>query len=243
VPGWQPASILNPREGHTATLLHSGQVLVHGGLEIVVPPGDPGSPPPGLQIKTLRTADLYHPDTNEWIEAASTAIERSSHTATLLPSGSVLVVGGANERFHGILEPEIYDPSTQSWSFTNTPHFPRWQHAATLLQDGRVLVVGGMIGDGAEFLSITEIFNPATHEWTDAGSLSNPRYDAFTATLLSDGRVLVVGGFTNITSPRFSAELFDPSAVPAWTPAEDLQSGSRWGHTATRLADGKVFVA
>jgi hypothetical protein len=237
--GWQPASILNARESHTATLLHSGRVLVHGGVEWIFPPGDP---PPSPQIKFLPTADLYHPDTNEWIVTGSTHIPRFTHTATLLPDGSVLVVGGASGvGATAILETEIYNPVTQAWSFTNPLHFARSQHAATPLQDSRVLVVGGLGTSG--ILGSAEIFNPATQEWTDAGSLSNPRYDQFTATLLSDGRVLVVGGFTNITSPRFSAELFDPSAVPPWTPAEDLQSGSRFGHTATLLPNGEVLVA
>jgi hypothetical protein len=240
--GWQPAGILSPREYHTATLLHNGQVLVHGGLELIFPPGTPGNPPPPEQMKYLRTADLYHPDTNVWIEAASTTIERCWHTATLLPDGSVLVVGGANERFHGILETEIWVP--QVWSFTKPLNFARWQHAATPLLDGKVLVAGGMIGDGAGFPASTEIFIPAPPEWIVAGNLNSPRYE-HTLTLLSDGRVLCVGGF-NVSppgTPFFSVEVFERSRVPPWTPAEDLRSGSRAGHTATRLADGKVLVA
>jgi hypothetical protein len=47
--GWQPGSILNAREGHTATLLHNGQVLVRGGFEFIFPPNG------GEQINVLRT--------------------------------------------------------------------------------------------------------------------------------------------------------------------------------------------
>jgi Galactose oxidase, central domain len=224
--GWQPASILNAREGHTATLLHSGRVLVNGGIEMIFLPGDP----PPAQWKALRTADLYHPDTNEWIITGSMAIARYYHTATLLPDGTVLVVGGRNETYPpAILETEIYDPSTQAWSFT-----------AHSLRDGKVLVMGGVTGTG--FTTSTEIYNPAInpvtpHQWTEVGRLNSPR-EGPTATLLSDGRVLVVGGF----EAAISVELFNPLTL-FWTPAEDLRSGSRWGHTATLLSDGKVLVA
>jgi Kelch motif/Galactose oxidase, central domain len=235
--GWQSASILSAREGHTATLLHDGRVLVHGGFEIIFPPDG------GEQINILRTAELYHPDTNEWIQTASTFIQRVAHTATLLPDGSVLVVGGGNFRFNGILETEIYNPSSQSWSFTRRPlNFPRQEHAATPLQDGKVLVAGGLGGvPVAGLLSSTEIFDPTTQEWTAVGNLNKPKFRA-TATLLSDGTVVLVGGFDTSDPPHFSVELFNPATL-AWTPAEDLLSGSRWGHTATRLSDGKVLVA
>jgi hypothetical protein len=236
--GWQPASVLDAREGHTATLLHNGQVLVHGGVEYII-----STPPEPMKI--LRTADLYHPDTNEWIEAASTAIERFLPTATLLPDGSVLVVGGAKGSSTGwqpVLETEIWNPTVpQVWSFTRHPlNFARWQHAATLLQDGKVLVVGGEGVGGT--LSSSEIFDPATQEWTAAGNLNKPK-TLGTATLLSDGRVLFVGGVVPLIPPLISAEVFDQSRLPAWTPAEDLRSGSRVNHTATLLSDGTVLVA
>jgi Galactose oxidase, central domain len=218
--GWQSANILNAREGHTATLLHSGRVLVHGGKAII-------SQQPQ---QTLRTADLYHPDTNEWTATGSTAIERAFETATLLPNGFVLVVGGDQ------IETEIYDPSTESWSFTGSLNDARTQHAATPLQDGKVLVVGGQPSGRS-----AEIYDPATQAWTATGKLNEPR-DSQTATLLSDGRVLVVGGFAPFAFSEFNVELYHPHTF-AWTRAEGLLSGARYGHTATRLPDGKVLVA
>lgn len=62
------------------------------------------------------------------------------------------------------------------------------------------------------------------------------------AVTLANGKVLVTGGFTNqdLTSATKSCELYDP-ATQLWTPVADMIN-ARADHTATLLADGKVFV-
>ena len=62
-----------------------------------------------------------------------------------------------------------------------------------------------------------------------------------TATLLADGRVLVVGGFTTGLSALASAELFDP-ATGAFSPTGSMATG-RAVQIATLLQDGRVLVA
>ena len=119
-------------------------------------------------------------------------------------------------------------------------------HTATLLRDGRVLVSGGAIDpDGEQVLASAELYDPASGSWTTVEEMSDPR-SAHTATLLPDGRVLVVGGIGKFVSPMetrmlASAELFDPGHR-----ALD-QCGTygrpRSGHTATLLPDGTVLVA
>lgn len=64
---------------------------------------------------------------------------------------------------------------------------------------------------------------------------------AHTATLLSDGKVLVAGGLDNNSDSLSSAELFDP-ANGNWQPTGSLTNGHAL-HTATRLLNGKVLVA
>src|SRR5207302_296704 len=75
--------------------------------------------------------------------------------------------------------------------------------------------------------------------WTATGSMSIAR-DACTATLLTNGKVLVAGG-VNSTGPTSSAELYDP-ATGLWTPTGSMTT-PRFGHTATLLPDGRVLVA
>lgn len=69
---------------------------------------------------------------------------RWGHTATLLPSGEVLITGGVDaSREVSVLESEIFDPATgdfRSAALTNSGH---WRHTAVLLQDGTVLIAGG----------------------------------------------------------------------------------------------------
>ena len=87
------------------------------------------------------------------------------------------------------------------WEFTGSLNQPRAYHTATntatLLSDGRVLVAGGAGPRPQTFpypgLASTELYNPATGNWTVTGSLNDGRL-LHTATLLRDGRVLVAGG-------------------------------------------------
>jgi hypothetical protein len=62
---------------------------------------------------------------------------RASHTATLLPNGSVLVAGGTNSTA------ELYEPSASCFSPTGGMEIGRQGHTATLLLNGKVLVAGG----------------------------------------------------------------------------------------------------
>lgn len=75
---------------------------------------------------------------------------------------------------------------------------------------------------------------------TPAGTLAEAR-SGFSATLLGDGRVLVVGGWReDDDAPVASAEVWDP-AKRTFEPAGDLAEG-RAGHDALLLPDGRVLV-
>ncbi|AGP34411.1 Kelch repeat-containing protein [Sorangium cellulosum] len=125
----------------------------------------------------------------------------------------------------------------------------RANHTATRLLDGRVLVAGGETTRGAlsawydSALSSAELYDPATGAWTAAPSMGSAR-SMHTATLLSNGKVLVAGGGTNgghTPVPLVAAEIYDPAAN-VWTAVPPMEV-PRLGHTATPLPDGRVLVA
>jgi len=112
----------------------------------------------------------------EFQETGSLATARSSQTATLLPSGKVLVAGGDDGG-----SCELYDPASGTWATTGSLIVPRGAHTATLLLTGKVLVAGGA------GVSTTELYDPATGTWSATGSLAQGRF-FHTATLLADGK-------------------------------------------------------
>jgi hypothetical protein len=122
---------------------------------------------------------------------------RASHTATLLPDGTVLLAGGFQEDGRGrelsIASAEIYDPTSGQFRATGSLREARNSHTATLLPDGTVLLAGGWGSDGR--LASAELYDSTSGQFRATGSLSTPR-EGMTATLLNDGTVLIAGGYT-----------------------------------------------
>ncbi len=126
--------------------------------------------------------------------------------------------------------------SAQSeWTVTSSLNVDRRFQTATLLADGRVLAAGGVSSKFEDpetvILRSAELYDPATELWSVTGSLNFDRH-LHTATLLADGRVLVVSVRT--------AELYDP-ATERWT-VTGGPNMARETHTATLLTDGRILV-
>ncbi len=88
---WFPAASMGePRAGATATLLSDGQVLVAGGYN--------GFDEALVNVSSSRAnldlAELFNVSTDTWTKAAPMRVPQSYQTATLLPNGQVLVIGG-----------------------------------------------------------------------------------------------------------------------------------------------------
>ncbi len=164
-------------------------------------------------------------------------VGRMNHTATLLPDGRVLAVGGKDDNGIEIASTELFDPATGTWALTGSLNAGRYSHTATLLPNGKVLVVGGT-GVGGGSLASAELYDPVTGLWT----LANPMADAranHTASLLAHGKVLVAGGWS--LGWIGTAELYNP-ANGTWAAAGTL-AAARYQHTATLLPNGKLLVA
>ena len=183
---WTVTNSLNlARNGHTATLLPNGQILVAG----------------GANINTLTSAELYNPGNGTWTTISSMNTPRGKHTATLLPGGNVLIAGGNNPTpttAVPLSSAEIYDPVSNAWTITNSLNTARFDHRAALLPNGQVLIAGGATTYWpSNDLSSTELYdpsiNPTTGNWINTGVTNLAPSDS-TATLLPNGQVLVAGG-------------------------------------------------
>jgi len=121
-------------------------------------------------------------------------------------------------------------------------HIARASHSSTLLPNGMVLIAGGFAGSGGEYnpYRTAELFDPNSGTFQSVAEMSIGR-SGHTATLLKNGKVLIVGGWTGRYDLRGSAEIFDP-VTKTFTPTGNL-AVERAGNTATLLADGRVLIA
>jgi hypothetical protein len=169
-------------------------------------------------------------------EVASLRTARAAHTATTLPTGEVLIIGGMADGGGRLASVELFDPVADTVRALGPLAHARSGHTATLLGDGRVLVAGGYDG---EYLASLELFDPSTRRFRPAGALLDGRSE-HTATLLPDGRILFVGGVGRGWTFLASAELYDPAT--GHSERVGTMSVAREGHTATLLGDGRVLV-
>ena len=223
---WAAAgSLVNIRNSHSATLLPNGKVLIVGGRTTA----------DGTGATYPTRVEIFDPKTVSWTSTGAISAGRANHTATLLPSGKVLVTGGYKSSY--LSSSVLYDPVAGVWIATGSLATSRAFHTATLLSTGKVLVTGGYNGS---FLAGTEIYNPATGTWSGSGTMASARRN-HTATPVAGDKILIVAGASSATSLPTVTEFFDPATGTCTTgPALVF---SRELHTATPLPSGAVLVA
>jgi acyl-coenzyme A thioesterase PaaI-like protein len=218
-------AMTTPRFSHTATVLQDG-------IKVLVAGGSVG----GSTTSAMITAEIFNPATAAFTATGFMLSPRENHTATLLPSGKVLLAGGQG----GGASAELFDPTMGTFATTGSMSDSRFFHTATLLSTGKVLVVGG-VGATGTAVSTAELYDPVAGTFSLTGSMGTARAN-HTATLLpSNGTVLIVGGIDPTNAALTSAEIYNPM-TGTFTPTGSMQSAhSR--HTATLLPSGKVLIA
>jgi hypothetical protein len=155
-------------------------------------------------------AEIYDPTTGKFSHTGSLLFAGADFHTALLADGRVFVAGGdvVGTPTDSL---ELYDPKTGQFSLAGTVDQNRHSYTSTLLADGRVLLAGGysdppLAADPTPSVGNScLIYDPATGRLSPTGSMSEARLDA-TAILLADGRVLIAGDNTGLTS----AELYKP---------------------------------
>ncbi|MGV1036849.1 MAG: kelch repeat-containing protein [Candidatus Nanopelagicales bacterium] len=239
---WQPAGSMRMARSRAAALLNDGRVLVCGGREKSTATDNHGGS--DWEWISLVSAEIYDPESGTWSDTGSLHTGIDSPHMILLADGRVLVVDG------GLTSAEVYEPESGTWSSTGSMCSKRGRYTMTSLGDGRVLVAGGVPRPrvpppaGSEEPASAEIYDPESGTWSVTPAMTGSRSD-HTATLLTDGSVLMTGGL-DFSAPgkvipiHDSSELYDPG-TGTWTAVAPMKE-QRYGHTATRLTDGRVLV-
>jgi hypothetical protein len=192
-----------------------------------------------------------------FIATGSMSMTRTRHTATLLPDGKVLIVGGRDRTDGSGRESgsaELYDPASGTFSRTGDMISVRSAHSATLLPNGKVLIAGGSVSNNVAS-NTAELYDPATGTFTRTGDMRTAQF-GHEATLLKTGKVLISGGWNGWSTCcpiAATPELFDPATGLFTTTGsyEHMEfEGKRPGlepyglveTKATLLRDGRVLV-
>lgn len=207
----------------TATLLPNGQVLFVG-LDYL------NADPPRLE------AQVYDPLIGMFSPAGS--IEKGNVTCTLttlLTNGRVLVGVGTWWPPAGVqgVPPYLYDPTSATFTATG-------QYVTTANLDEDICPTDVGLADGKVLTTwesaYAELYNPDTGTYLATGDLTPTGSTGYTATLLTNGNVLIAGGDTNPVD-----SLYDP-VTGKFSITGDMKT-MRAGHTATLLPDGTVLIA
>ena len=182
--------------------------------------GETGALPPGLTLATDGTL-------------AGTPTASGSFPITVTVSDS-LGLSATPQNFTIVV-------AAHGFKVTGSMAVPRGEHSATLLQDGRVLVAGGVsyVSGHYSYTATAELYDPALGTFSRTGGMKNARH-CHTATLLTNGQVLITGGYDGSTFLS-AAEIFDPVSG-TFAPTGNM-AAARCFHTATLLTNGKVLIA
>jgi len=224
------------KSGYTTSMLANGMVVLYGSAR-------------SLHAEPL----LWNPQRRGWKRlehAPECPYSHSRHTATALPNNRLLIAGGrcAVPKFLDDPSPEsphvrlsIWNALGGQWEAAPALTTARAAHAAAVLVDGSVLLIGGeQMPPSAAVVTLRSVERFHDGRIEAAAPLSVPRA-WHSATTLSNGKVLVVGGQGGDGKALAGVELWD-AASAVWRAAPAMAM-ARYGHAATLLDDGRVMVS
>ncbi|MDO6395341.1 kelch repeat-containing protein [Leptospira santarosai] len=187
-----------------STKLNNGNILFSGGI--------------GVQGQIIKSIEVFNPLTNTVVlNNNEMSTGRYYHTATTLMSGNVLIVGGTDGVSSQLASVEIYDPNTGLLTVTGNLLRARSRHTSTLLNNGSVLITSGKVIDNEtkiiNYEPYGEIYAPGVGLFTLTNSTINIPRRSRTSNVLTNGNVLVCGGYAfienkNTSKPTSSCEIF-----------------------------------
>jgi hypothetical protein len=173
----------------------------------------------------------------------------------LLADGRILVVGGYGESNNtiGVANAEIFDPTANSWTPVPNMAYRRWYPTATTLPDGRILVTAGWQTTSHTNAGISEIYDPAGNSWTQLTNANNPFETYPFLYVLSDGRVLHIGGseyptdtdVLNLTTKTWSlvdSNIVDGGSAIMYSPGRFMKAGSATDSQGVGPSSNTTFV-
>lgn len=258
------APMSNRRQGHTATRLANGNILVTGGS------GDIPIEIHGHLTGPISSAEVLNPTKGIWSNAGSMNSMAGENIAIPMTNGNLIALhpfGGTSS---------IYQSQTASWLTARpVPSFstkiagvllpngkilatgnsngssqlydpktelwiatskggPKTNHTATLLSNGKVLTVENNFENNH-----CHIYDPATDKWTATASPAGPRYQHSTC-LLPSGKVIICGGLGYDNLPLTSVEIYDP-ATGRWSAAQPTNKARRFP-SLVNLGSNKILI-
>jgi hypothetical protein len=189
---WDTLEYEMPVNATHAALLNTGKVLIIAGS---------GNDEKQFEAKTFKTV-IWDPVKNTFKEVP-TPWDAFCAGHVFLPDGRLLVAGGTGGyedllavpkiNYEGLRDSYIFDPKTERYEKVDDMEYARWYPTLVMLANGKVLAAAGLDDKGNMSQGQTEIFDPATGQWTTSPNLKHvfPTYPSLT--LMADGRLFYSG--------------------------------------------------
>jgi N-acetylneuraminic acid mutarotase len=233
---WSTIAPMTTSRIEFATAVHENKIYVIGGKRSQ---GD----------ASLNNVEVYDPETNSWTSRTSMPTARDSMQANVV-NGKIYVISGevsVVEAHPGAVfsdATEVYDPETDTWtSATPIPNHVAGYASAVL--DNRIYIIGGATEEppvGWHAVNTTQIYNPATDNWTVGAAIPKPVESALgcaTNGSMAPKRIYVFAGFDEI-GHRDLNQVYDP-ILDEWAVGAK-QSFYGYGEIAATVMDDLIYA-